>query len=181
MHAFISCTAWMYSPAGHTTAMPSLPSAHPSSLATRSVALVSTPHADTHPALHAFGTQRSGDIVDASIRVECGSAPQVLDRDVAESIALFKTGHDRHRHTFLGVYRLTTRRSEGKPVYQVRLARFDFFTVLHKPNYLSDKTLPCRAVVDQYMSHSRVWCPILLDSGAFAPSHHVRSAPHTTC
>jgi hypothetical protein len=140
-------------------------------------------HMLTHtlPCCHAFGTQRSGDIVDASIRVECGSAPQVLDRDVAESIALFKTGHDRHRHTFLGVYRLTTRRSEGKPVYQVRLARFDFFTVFHKPNYLFDKTLPCRAVVDQHMSHSRVWCPILLDSGAFAPSRHVRSAPHTTC
>lgn len=63
--------------------------------------------------------QRAGGVTDASISVVCGSTPQVLDKDMAENIALFKTGHDRHRHTFLGVYRLTTRRSEGKPVYQV--------------------------------------------------------------
>lgn len=54
------------------------------------------------------------------IKVACGPPkPRVLEQDVAESIALFKTGNDRHLHQFLGVYRVTSQSAAGRPVYKL--------------------------------------------------------------
>jgi hypothetical protein len=56
---------------------------------------------------------------DPAIKVECGlPKPRLLEQDTAESVAIFKTGPDRHLHNFLGVFRITSQQAHGKPVYK---------------------------------------------------------------
>eukprot|EP00038_Savillea_parva_P031416 m.86197 g.86197 ORF g.86197 m.86197 type:complete len:361 (-) comp9659_c1_seq1:1604-2686(-) len=76
-------------------------------------------------------TQRA----DPAIHVDCGPAkPRVLSQDTAESIALFKTGGNRHMVNFLGVYRATGNQANGQPIYSMTQNNDEFFLSFNPQN-----------------------------------------------